>query len=236
VLGVRVDCIDMRGTLARIGELIATGGPCRQLATVNPEFVMRARRDVEFAAILEDSDLCLADGIGVVWAARRAGCELRERVTGSDLLPLLAAECARRGWRPFFLGAMPGVAEEAARKLKAAHAGFEVAGIHAGTPSPEGDLEALAQISLSRPDLLLVAYGHPKQEKWIARNRNRLPVPLAIGVGGSFDFAAGRVRRAPVWMRRVHLEWLYRLVRQPWRIRRMAVLPLFALQVLRSGQ
>ncbi len=236
MLGVRVDCIDMRGTLARIGELIEASGRCRQLVTVNPEFVMRAREDSEFAAILEEADLCLADGIGVVWAARRAGCTLRERVTGSDLLPLLAAECARRGWRPFFLGAMPGVAEEAARRLKAAYPGFEVAGVHAGTPAPDGDQEALERINSSHPDLLLVAYGHPKQEKWIARNRHRLTVPLAIGVGGSFDFAAGRVRRAPYWMRRVHLEWLYRLVRQPWRVRRMAVLPVFALQVLRSAR
>jgi N-acetylglucosaminyldiphosphoundecaprenol N-acetyl-beta-D-mannosaminyltransferase len=92
----------------------------------------------------------------------------------------------------------------------------------------------VARIAASTPDLLLVAYGHPHQERWIARNRERLPLPVAIGVGGAFDFAAGRVRRAPGWMRRVHLEWLFRLVRQPWRARRMAVLPQFAIAVLRD--
>ena len=234
MLGVRVDCVDMAAALARIGELVAGRGPCAQVATVNPEFVMHARGDARFAAILESCDLCLADGIGVVWAARRAGCPLPERVTGSDLLPRLAAECAARGWRPFFLGAMPGVAEEAARRLATAHPGFEVAGVHAGTPEDAGDEEALRRIAAARPDLLLVAYGHPRQERWIARNRDRLPVPVAIGVGGSFDFAAGRVPRAPGWMRRIHLEWLFRLILQPWRIRRMAVLPAFALRVLRS--
>ena len=234
VLGVRVDCVDMAGTMARIGELVERAGPCAQLATVNPEFVMHARADPDFAAILERCDLCLADGIGVVWAARRSGCRLRERVTGSDLLPRLAAECARSGWRPFFLGAMPGVAEEAARRLAAAHPGFQVAGTYSGRPDPSGDAEALARIEAARPDLLLVAYGHPRQERWIARNRDRLPVPVAIGVGGSFDFAAGRVHRAPAWMRRIHLEWFFRLLLQPWRARRMAVLPLFTVRVLTS--
>ncbi len=234
MLGVRVDCIDIAGTLDRDAALVAARGGCRQVATVNPEFVRHARRDPEFAAILESADLCLADGIGVVWAVRRAGCGLRERVTGSDLVPLLAEACARHGWRPFFLGAMPGVAEEAARRLAARYPGFTVAGTHPGSPRPADDERALELIRRARPDLLLVAYGHPNQEKWIARNRARLGVPVAMGVGGSLDFAAGRVRRAPAWMRRLHLEWLYRLLRQPWRVRRMAVLPAFALAVLRS--
>jgi N-acetylglucosaminyldiphosphoundecaprenol N-acetyl-beta-D-mannosaminyltransferase len=232
VLGVRVDCVDMDGTLRRIAELVPARGPCRQLVTINPEFVMHARRDPEFASILEAADLCLADGAGVVWAARREGCALRERVTGSDLVPRLAALCADRGWRPFFLGAMPGVADEAAARLAARHSGFSVAGTHAGSPRAEDDEDCLRRIAASRPDLLLVAYGHPAQEKWIARNRARLSVPVAIGVGGSFDFVPGRVRRAPRWLQWLQLEWLHRLLQQPWRARRMAVLPKFALAVL----
>jgi N-acetylglucosaminyldiphosphoundecaprenol N-acetyl-beta-D-mannosaminyltransferase len=234
VLGVRVDCVDMAETLARIATLIEARGSCRQIATVNPEFVMHARRDPEFARILDACDLCLADGIGVVWAVRRAGCDLRERVAGSDLVPRLAEESAARGWRPFFLGAMPGVAERAARVLTERHPGFEVAGTYPGSPALADDAESLRRIEAARPDLVLVAYGHPNQEKWIARNLERLPVPVAIGVGGSFDFIAGRVPRAPRWMRRVHLEWFYRLLRQPWRARRMAVLPTFAVAVLRT--
>ena len=234
MLGVRIDCIDMAGALERIAALVDGHGPCRQVATVNVEFVMHARRDPEFAAVLAASELALADSSGVLWAARRQGCALAEKVAGSDLVPRLAELCAARGWRPFLLGAMPGVAEAAAARLARRHPGFEAAGTFAGVPGPEGDQEALARIAAARPDLLLVAYGHPRQERWIARNRERLPVPVAIGVGGAFDFAAGRVRRAPGWLRRLHLEWLFRLARQPWRARRMAVLPQFAIAVLRD--
>jgi N-acetylglucosaminyldiphosphoundecaprenol N-acetyl-beta-D-mannosaminyltransferase len=129
---------------------------------------------------------------------------------------------------------MPGVAEETARRLQARAPGLKIAGVYAGSPRPEDDQRSLELIAAAKPDVLLVAYGHPRQELWIARNRDRLQVPLAIGVGGAFDYVAGRVRRAPPWMRRARLEWLFRLVRQPWRARRMAVLPLFAVKVLRS--
>jgi N-acetylglucosaminyldiphosphoundecaprenol N-acetyl-beta-D-mannosaminyltransferase len=234
VLGVRVDCLDMEGTLTRIAGMAEAGGPCRLVATVNAEFVMQAHRDPEFAAILESADLAVVDGSGVLWAARRQGCDLATKVAGIDLVIGLAELCAARGWRPFLLGAMPGVAEAAAERLAERFPGFQAAGTWAGEPGPAGDAEALRRITAARPDLLLVAYGHPRQERWIARHRERLPVPVAMGVGGAFDFAAGRVRRAPAWMRRAHLEWLFRLLIQPWRARRMAVLPKFALAVLRE--
>lgn len=234
ILGVRVDCVDMAGAVEAIERLVAEGGQTRLVATVNPEFVMRARGDQGFREVLETAALCLADGIGVVWAMRRQGCPQSERVPGSDVVPLLAARCARRGWRPFLLGSRPGVAEEAARRLEADNPGLVVAGTYAGSPGPDGDEEAVRRIVAARPDVLLVAYGAPHQELWIARNRARLGVPVAMGVGGTFDFLAGRVRRAPAWMRRVHLEWLWRLVLQPARARRMAVLPFYALAVLRG--
>jgi N-acetylglucosaminyldiphosphoundecaprenol N-acetyl-beta-D-mannosaminyltransferase len=165
---------------------------------------------------------------------KRQGCSQQRRVAGSDLVPLICQLCARHGWRPFFLGAMPGVAAEAARRLEQQVAGLAVAGTHSGSPGPDGDEESLRRIRAARPDLLLVAYGNPKQELWIARNRDLLEVPVAIGVGGSLDFVAGRARRAPRLVRDVHLEWLWRLIMEPWRIGRMAVLPLYAFEVLRS--
>jgi N-acetylglucosaminyldiphosphoundecaprenol N-acetyl-beta-D-mannosaminyltransferase len=235
VLGVRVDCLDMEGTRERIAGMVTAGGPCHLVATVNAEVVMEAHRDPEFAAILDSADLAVVDGSGVLWAARRQGCDLAAKVAGIDLVIGLAELCARRGWRPFLLGAMPGVAEAAAGRLAERFPGFQAAGAWAGEPGPAGDAEARRRITAAQPDLLLVAYGHPRQERWIARNRERLPVPVAIGVGGAFDFAAGRVRRAPAWMRRAHLEWLFRLLIEPWRARRMAVLPKFALAVLREG-
>jgi N-acetylglucosaminyldiphosphoundecaprenol N-acetyl-beta-D-mannosaminyltransferase len=235
VLGVRVDRIDFEETLGAIERMVEQGPPVRLVATVNPEFVMRARADETFHRVLEEAELCVPDGVGVVWAMRRQGCRGQRRVAGVDLVQALARRCAERGWRPFLLGARPGVAAEAASRLERACPGLRVAGVHVGTPSPEGDDESLRLIEAVRPDLLLIAYGHPRQELWVARNRDRLRVPVAIGVGGTLDFLAGRARRAPVWVRRAHLEWLWRLALEPWRARRMAVLPIYALAVLRAG-
>jgi len=229
---VRVDCVDMAGAIAEIDRLIDAGGP-HLVATVNPEFVMRAQRDPAFRQVLDGADLCLADGVGVVWAARRQGCDLREPVAGVDLVEPLAALCARRGLRMFLLGAAPGVAAELASRLREEHEGLEV-NAHSGSPEPSDDIETLHRIHDHRPDVLLVAYGAPAQEMWIDRLKNRLGVSIAIGVGGAFDYLTGRVPRAPGWMRRARLEWLARLVRQPWRIRRMSVLPVYAIKVLRS--
>jgi len=234
VLGVRVDCLDAAAAVGRI-EALADQGGAHLVATVNPEFVMRARADREFARVLESAALCLADGGGVVWAARRQGCRLSERVTGIDLLRPLCELCVRRGFGLFLLGAGPGVAEEAARTLTSQHPGLRVS-THAGTPRPADDEAVLRVIAAARPRVLLVAYGAPEQEHWIARNLPRLQVGVAIGVGGALDFVARRVPRAPAWMRRLGLEWLFRLLRQPWRLKRMAVLPVYAFEVMRDGR
>jgi N-acetylglucosaminyldiphosphoundecaprenol N-acetyl-beta-D-mannosaminyltransferase len=232
ILGVRVDCLDTAQTLERIEGFVGSGS-LHQIATVNPEFVMRARRDREFARVLEAADLCLADGTGVVWAARRQGCGIAGAVAGTDLVEPIAAMCARRGLKLFLLGAQPGVAADLAAHLGAAHPTLAVTA-HAGAPDASQDDESLKLISEHRTDVLLVAYGAPAQEMWIDRVRARLGVSVAMGVGGAFDYITGRVPRAPAWMRRAGLEWLHRLVYQPWRLRRMSVLPVYALKVLSS--
>lgn len=234
MLGVRVDCLDMASAVERIESFAGEGGH-HLVATVNPEFVMRAQQDPDFARVLESADLCLADGTGVVWAARRDGCTLREPVAGTDMLPLLASMCARRGFRLFLLGAGPGVADELASSLRTRHPTLQVAS-HSGSPDPGSDDESLRLIRDHGTHVLLVAYGAPKQEMWIDRLRSRLDVPVAMGVGGAFDYLTGRVPRAPAWMRRAGLEWLHRLAHQPWRIRRMAVLPVYAVKVMRSSK
>lgn len=234
ILGVRVDALDMEGAADRIEALVATGGR-HLVATVNPEFIMRARRDAAFARVLETASLCLADGAGVTWAARRLGRRLPERITGIDLLPMLARRSAERGLRLYLLGAAEGVAEIAAERLRQIAPGVVIAGCHAGAAGPEGDEESLALMNAAHPDILLIAYGAPRQELWYDRNRARVEAPVAIGVGGAFDYLSGRVARAPGWMRSAGLEWLYRLVRQPRRAGRMAALPLYALAVIRAG-
>ena len=234
ILGVRVDCLDREATLDRIERLVGAGGR-HLVATVNPEFIMRARRDPEFARVLESADLCLADGTGVVWAARRQGCSMSGPVTGTDLIPSLAALCAKRGFRLFLLGAAPGVAAELAARLRTTHPQLEVAA-HPGSPDPLSDEETLKLIRGHGTQVLLVAYGAPKQELWIDRVKDRLGAVVGMGVGGAFDYLTGRVPRAPMWMRNAGLEWLYRLINQPWRIRRMAVLPVYAIKVLSAGK
>jgi N-acetylglucosaminyldiphosphoundecaprenol N-acetyl-beta-D-mannosaminyltransferase len=220
----------MKTALDRIEQFVDEGGP-HLVATVNPEFVMRAKQDPEFARVLESADLCLPDGVGVVWAAGRQGCAIREPVAGTDMIPLLADLCARRGFRLFLLGAAPGVADELASRLRSNHPGLQVAA-HSGDPDPSQEPEILRRIHEHDTQVLLIAYGHPKQELWFDRLKNRLGVSVAMGVGGAFDYLTGRVPRAPAWMRRAGLEWLYRLGKQPWRVRRMAVLPVYAIKVL----
>ena len=204
----------------------------RQVCTVNPEFIMTARSHPTFAQVLAAADLCTPDGVGVLWAARRAGVRLNERVTGSDGIYRLCERAAAQGWRVFFLGAAPGIAKHAAAELARLYPGLSVAGTHAGSPA-DTDWPLIRQrLTAAHADLLFVAYGHPRQDIWIHQHREELPVAVALGIGGAFDFVAGITPRAPFWLRRLGLEWLYRLARQPWRWRRMAALPLFALLVL----
>jgi N-acetylglucosaminyldiphosphoundecaprenol N-acetyl-beta-D-mannosaminyltransferase len=235
ILGVPVHDVTRDETLDLIGQFVREPRP-HQVCTVNPEFVMAAQDDDAFMTILRDADLCVPDGIGLLWAARRLGMPLRERVAGSDLLPLLARRAAARGWRVFFLGAAEGVAEKTAAALQARYPQLIVAGAWMGSPHPAEDESAVTRIRAASPQILFVAYGAPAQDKWIVRNRDRLKVPVMIGVGGAFDFVAGTARRAPLWLQRSGLEWLHRLVHQPWRWRRMLALPRFVVAVLLSAR
>ncbi|MGZ3584431.1 MAG: WecB/TagA/CpsF family glycosyltransferase, partial [Ktedonobacterales bacterium] len=176
----------------------------------------------------------VADGAGVVWAARLGGATLRGRVTGIDLLDACAQVAAERGYRLFLLGAAEGVARQAAERLEARYPGLRIAGTFAGSPAAAEQGDICAHIREAGGDIVFVAYGAPAQELWIARTRGDLGAAVAIGVGGAFDFVAGRVPRAPSWMRHLGLEWLYRLWREPWRWRRMLALPRFAVAVLRA--
>ena len=159
---------------------------------------------------------------------------MRERVAGSDLVGQIADRAQTTGWRIFLLGAAEGVAEQAAIKLRERYPQTHIVGTYAGSPRPEDEADIAARIRSSKADILLVAYGAPKQDKWIARNLDRTGVSVAMGIGGSLDFIVGTQKRAPQWMQRVGLEWLYRLVREPWRWRRQLALPKFVWAVLRT--
>jgi N-acetylglucosaminyldiphosphoundecaprenol N-acetyl-beta-D-mannosaminyltransferase len=237
ILGTPVDALTYDDWLRRIGAWVRERRAdntirAQHVCTTNPEFIMIAQGDPNFFNILNRAALCVPDGVGLLWAARRLGKPLPARVTGSDGVPIIAERAAREGWRLFLLGAAPGVAEKAAAVLTARNPGLEVVGTHSGSPAWIEEDAIVERVNRSGADILFVAYGAPEQDKWIARNLPRLEVAMAMGVGGALDFVAGVVPRAPLWMQRLGLEWLFRLYLQPWRIGRMMRLPRFVLAVL----
>lgn len=232
ILGIPVHMVTMTQLLRQVEQFMA-GSRVHQIVTTNPEFVMAAQKDDAFRQLLHEADLSIPDGVGLLWASRWLRNPLVERVPGSELVFRLAELSAKEGWRLFLLGAAPGVAEEAAAQFQAVYPELSVAGTYAGSPDPTENEEIVRRINESGADILFVAYGAPRQDKWIARNRAGLKtVRLAMGVGGALDFVSGRVERAPKWAQDLGLEWLYRLGKEPWRWRRMLALPHFALKVL----
>ncbi|GAC1645059.1 MAG: WecB/TagA/CpsF family glycosyltransferase [Herpetosiphon sp.] len=235
ILGIPVDHKTLDQAIDRIEHFVLLGGP-HQVATVNPEFVMTAKANPSFRAVLQQADLCVADGIGLIIAAHLLRDPLLGRVPGVELCLALTRRAAERGWRIYLLGAAPGVAEAAAARLKLKFPGVTIAGSYAGSPAEAEASAIIERIKAAAPHILLVAYGAPAQDMWIARHQPALGVPVAIGVGGAFDYISGRVARAPAWMCRLGLEWLFRLIRQPWRWHRMLALPRFMLAVARQAR
>ncbi len=235
ILGFPIHPVTYASLLDLVSFFVEDGSP-RQVCTANPEFLMTARRMPAFAAVLRQADIVLPDGVGLLWAAKRLGRPLPERVTGSDGIYLLAARAAQEGWRMYLLGSAPGVAERAGAELSRRHPGLIIAGSFAGSPSDEDYPGIAAGIRKAQPHILLVAYGAPRQDLWIAHHKQDLGVPVSIGVGGAFDHIVGVQRRAPHWLIRLNLEWLWRLATQPWRWRRQLDLPRFVWAVLVKKQ
>jgi N-acetylglucosaminyldiphosphoundecaprenol N-acetyl-beta-D-mannosaminyltransferase len=231
LLGVRVDRTDVAGALHRITQFVEDGAP-HHVVTPDSSAVVRAQEDPELMEILRSADLVTADGAGLVWMAKVMGLPLWERVSGVDLMDHICELAAEKGYSIYLVGAAPGVAAEAADKLKARHPGLTVAGTMHGYFSDGEEPEVVRQIAEAKPDVLFVALGVPRQEKWIRRHLDELGVPVAIGVGGSFDVIAGRLKRAPAFMQRWGLEWLWRALRQPSRLPRLLALPRFVWMAL----
>lgn len=224
VLGVAFDNVTLEEAVDRALALLEEEGP-HLVATPNPEIVQRAGKDRAFADILAKADLVVPDGVGVIYAAKILGRPLRARVPGIDLASALLGRVAGTGKRLFLLGAAPGVAEQAAVNLRAAYPGLVVCGTHDGYFQEDGPVvDAIRQAGA---DIVFVCLGAPKQEKWIAANGEAAGARLYLGLGGSLDVFAGKVDRAPERFQRLGLEWLYRLMKEPSRIGRMAKLPLF---------
>lgn len=234
ILGVDVDSVTMEQAIRRVEEMIQTGrseGRSHVVATANAEMVMMSGEDRELAVILQQADLVVPDGAGVVWAARHLGSPVPERVAGFDLAQNLLQKSAARGYRVYLLGSAPGVAEKAASVARQKYPGVQIVGIQDGFFTQEQTNTIIEAIHHAKPDILLVALGVPKQEKWLKAHLTELAVPVAIGVGGTLDVMAGVMKRAPLWMQEANLEWLFRLMMQPKRLIRMLALPRFVLKV-----
>lgn len=231
LLGVPIDNLTLEEAIDQIDCFIQEGrttGRYHQIVTVNADFVAKAGNDPELRYLLQEADLATADGMPLVWAARLLNVPLKERVTGADIVPSLAARAAQKGYSLYLFGAAPGVAKKAGEILQQRNPGLTIAGV-ASPPIAsilEQDLTVLEDIANARPDILMVALGNPKQEKWIGMYGRQLKVPVMIGVGGSLDFLAGQVKRAPQWMQKTGLEWLFRLIQEPRRLWRRYVIDL----------
>lgn len=231
LLGIPIDAVSMEQAVQRIGMLLQSSQQ-HLVCTPNPEMLVEASRSPKFTDLLRRSTLNTADGGGLLWAARRCGGALPERVTGTDMVSFLAA---LPDARIFLLGAAPGVAERAAEALKQRVSGADIVGTFSGSPGQRDASDILGRINESGATLLLVAFGAPTQELWIDQYLSQMPsVRVAIGVGGAFDFLAGKRKRAPLFLRRIGLEWFWRLMQEPSRLPRIFTATIrFPLLVLR---
>ena len=230
ILGVYVDALTMAEAVAR-AEQYMDEKTCVMIATANAEMILRATHDAELKRILNEAALVVPDGAGTVWAAHHLGFEMPERVAGYDLAQELMRLAPAKKRRVYFFGSAPGVADQAKKKAEQLYPGIEIVGTRNGYFTKEDEPGILADIREKQPDLLLAALGVPKQEKWLDAHKKELGVPLSIGVGGTLDVMAGVMKRAPRWLQKAKLEWLFRGMLQPKRAGRLLALPKFVLKV-----
>ncbi len=224
ILGVRIDCIDMPSAVQKAEEFILSGSP-HLIVTADASAIVIAQSDEELRSIINDASMVTPDSAGIMMASKWYGQPLIAKVSGVDLTVELAQLGAQKGYSAYLLGAAPGVAEEAAENLKERFPNLMIAGTHHGFF--DDDEKIVEEIASSCARMLFVATGIPKQEKWIAKYIDRLGIGVAMGVGGTFDVLSGRVKRAPVWMRRHGLEWVHRLAGNPKKISKVMTLPKF---------
>ncbi len=233
ILGVNVNSLTMAQAVEAVQQFIAEK-KVAMVATANAEMLMRSTQDEELKDILNQADLVVPDGAGTVWAAGHLGEPMPERVAGFDLAQELMREAPARGDRIYFFGSAPGVADKAKAKAEELYPGIQVVGTRNGFFTEADEPGIIAEIKAARPDILLAALGVPKQEKWLKKHMQELQVPVSIGVGGTLDVMAGVMERAPLWMQKAKLEWLFRGLKQPSRAGRLLALPKFVLKVVAS--
>lgn len=234
VLGVKIDDINMEEAISIVENWLSKSGKPfdetqgkHYIVTPNPEFLVTAQKDRQFKKILNDSDLAIPDGVGLKLGG------VKNTVSGTDLMEKLVGLAAKKGYTVGFLGGRNGIAEKVAECLRERYKNLQITfandgrswNIEDGTLKMENRRWKNKNLSsIVKTDIIFVAFGHPKQEYWIAENLDKNPVKVAMGVGGAFDYISGNVPRAPLWMRKIGMEWLFRLIIQPWRIKRQIAL------------
>lgn len=235
VLGSLIDKVNRKEAIGKIEEFIEEKTP-HHVITANAEIIYLGTENKSLSRTLNKADLVTADGSGVIWASKYLGDPIEERVTGIDLLDAICKDANQKGWKLYFLGAAPGIAEKAVLKVLELYPECQIVGYENGYFKEDDEERIVENIKKANPDILFVALGAPRQEFWIREHLKELEVPVCMGVGGSFDVLAGKVDRAPEWMQKSGLEWLYRLIKEPWRFKRMLSLPKFVLAVVKQKQ
>lgn len=224
IMGVGFDSLTLPEAVERAEKLISEQRAA-YVVTPNPEIVMTCWENPDAMEAVQNADLVLPDGVGVVYGAKILGTPLKGKLPGIDFATELMRRMAKRGGRVYLLGAKPGIAETAGERMTAQFPGLIICGTHDGYF--QDDVPVIEEINALKPDLLLVCLGAPKQELWMYRNRPCLKVGLMAGLGGSLDVFAGTAKRAPVIFQKLGMEWFYRLIKEPWRFKRMMKLPKF---------
>ena len=235
ILGLSVNNLTMVDTLDKIEEFVRIGEP-HHVVTADSSMLVMAQSDLSLREIIQNADLVTPDSSGVMWAARRLKSPLKAQISGVVIGEKLCERSAKSGFTLFFLGAAPGVAAQAAEKMQAKYPGCKVVGVQDGFFNSEETGKIIHNIAQCKPDVLLVAMGIPKQEKWIAEFRHSLGVSVLIGVGGTLDVLSGTTKRAPYLFQKLRLEWLWRVVSNPSKISKVKLLPVFVRMVLKKGR
>lgn len=233
ILGVPVDAVTMDDAMRRMEAFVASGKP-HFVITADASSIVQAQTDAQLRSLYDRADLVTPDSVGVLWASPRFGHKLSERVSGVDMVDRICALSAEKGYRVYFLGAAPGIAELAAEKMRLRYPGCHIVGARHGYFPAESDSVIAEEVAREKPDFLFVAMGIPRQEKFILSTQSIVGAKVAMGVGGSFDVFSGTVKRAPKLLQKLKLEWAWRLAQNPKKIGKVMLLPRFVLMVLRA--
>lgn len=232
ILGVQIDAVT-REEAGKITENLIkqSNKSCKMIFAPNVEFIMYAQKDKEFFDILKQSSLSTPDSIGVIIGAKLQGKTFPERIPGQSYFRKVIELSNEKGYSIYLLGGEPGIAEKTKENLEKIFPNVNIVGVHHGYFDENEEKEVISEINELKPNVLFVALGAPKQEKWIYKHRNELKVDVATGQGGTYDYEAGKIKRAPVWIQKMGMEWFWRLCREPKRIKRQLVLPIYLIKV-----